>query len=401
MSLVTEVVVPRYGIAWYPWAVQYFFLIALSYTSLWVAAPGIILGKQSWLNTSRLALLACVSTTLVAPVALLADLHQPLRFWHFYAHPTPWSWMSIGSFLLPLHLVCTVLLAWLAWRPALKARSQANDGWFSRIAGWIAWGNWQVSRKVMVLVGLAALATSLGMMIYTGAEVAIVKGRPLWHTAWLPPMFVATGTIGVCGLILFLNRLSGMRNADTNRQMLGIMAGTCVVAGFIALTWFLDGANAVSGSVAAALDSVDQSSAWRTTAIEGGTAGVLLAVLAFLVRRAPGRRKAFGWVLGLLALHVAWMFRWVVLMNVQTVARNSAGFHDYEIALGSYGLTGVIGIFGLWLTALLLIELFVPWREASLDPRRDAPAPADHSSATDAPASSASASADSQGVRHG
>ncbi|SHM05827.1 NrfD/PsrC family molybdoenzyme membrane anchor subunit [Vreelandella subglaciescola] len=390
MSLVTEVVVPRYGIAWYPWAVQYFFLIALSYTSLWIAAPGIILGKKHWLATSRLALLACVSTTLVAPVALLADLHQPLRFWHFYAHPTPWSWMSLGSFLLPLHLASTVLLAWLAWRPALKARSQENDGWFSLIAGWIAWGDWQVSRKIMVLVGLAALATSVGMMIYTGAEVAIVKGRPLWHTIWLPPMFVATGIVGACGLILLLNRISGMRQADTNRQMLAIMVGACVVAGFIALTWFLDGANAVSGSVAAALDSIDQSAAWRSTAIEGGIAGVLLAALAFVVRRTPARRKAFGWVLGLLALHVAWMFRWVVLMNVQTVARNSAGFHDYHVAFGSYGLTGIIGIFGLWLTALLLIELFVPWREASLDPQRDAPA------------SNISVSAASQGApRHG
>jgi len=390
MSLVTEVVVPRYGIAWYPWAVQYFFLMALSYTTLWIAAPGIILGKKNWLATSRLALLACVSTTLVAPVALLADLHQPLRFWHFYAHPTPWSWMSIGSFLLPLHLVCTVLLAWLAWRPALKARSQAGDGWFSRIAGWLAWGNWQAPRAAMVLVGLAALTSSLGMMIYTGAEVAIVKGRPLWHTVWLPPMFVATGTIGACGLILLLNRISGMRQADTNRQMLAIMVGACVVAGFIALTWFLDGANAVSGSVAAALDSISQSDAWRNTAMEGGIAGVLLAALAFLARRTPGRRRAFGWVLGLLALHVAWMFRWVVLMDVQTVARNSAGFHDYHIAFGSYGLTGVIGIFGLWLTALLLIELFVPWREASLDPQRDAPA------------SNISVSAASQGApRHG
>lgn len=395
MSLVTEVVVPRYGIAWYPWAVQYFFLIALSYTTLWIAAPGIILGKKNWLATSRLALLACVSTTLVAPVALLADLHQPLRFWHFYAHPTPWSWMSIGSFLLPLHLASTVLLAWLAWRPALKARSQENDGGFSRIAGWLAWGDWQASRRVMVLVGLAALATSMGMMIYTGAEVAIVKGRPLWHTIWLPPMFVATGTIGACGLILLLNRISGMRQADTNQQMLAIMVGACVVAGLVALTWFLDGANAVSGSVAAALDSIDQSAAWRSTAIEGTVAGVLLAALAFVVRRTPARRKAFGWVLGLLALHVAWMFRWVVLMNVQTVARNSAGFHDYHVAFGSYGLTGIIGIFGLWLTALLLIELFVPWREASLDPQRDA------LEIIDASASSASVSAAAQGVRHG
>lgn len=54
-------------------------------------------------------------------------------------------------------------------------------------------------------------------------------------------------------------------------------------------------------------------------------------------------------------------------MDVQTVARNTAGSNDYSIAFGSSGWLGVIGIFGLWLTALLLIELFVPWRGKPAD----------------------------------
>ncbi|MCA1768542.1 MAG: polysulfide reductase NrfD, partial [Halomonas sp.] len=100
-SMAIELLAPRYAIAWYPWAVQYFFLIALSYATLWLAAPALVFNKQRWLPTARLALLACLTTTLVAPVALLADLHQPLRFWHFYAFSTSSSWMSIGSLILP------------------------------------------------------------------------------------------------------------------------------------------------------------------------------------------------------------------------------------------------------------------------------------------------------------
>src|SRR5690625_5196201 len=96
-SMAIELLAPRYAIAWYPWAVQYFFLIAISYATLWLAAPALIFGKQRWLPTARLALLACFTTSLVAPVALLADLHQPLRFWHFYAYGTPSSWMAIGD----------------------------------------------------------------------------------------------------------------------------------------------------------------------------------------------------------------------------------------------------------------------------------------------------------------
>lgn len=49
-------------------------------------------------------------------------------------------------------------------------------------------------------------------------------------------------------------------------------------------------------------------------------------------------------------------------MDVQTVARNSAGYHNYELAFGSYGLMGILGTFGLWIAAVLLIDLFIPWR---------------------------------------
>ena len=362
-----EVLVPRYGIAWYPWAVQYFFLIALSYASLWLTVPGLIFNKSRWLPTARIAMLVCVSTTLVGPVALLADLHQPLRFWHFYGYPAPWSWMSLGSFILTLYLGAVIVFAWMSWRPALKERSRQDDGWFSRVAGWLAWGDWQIPRPLMVMVGLGALALSLGIMLYTGAEVAIVRARPLWNTYWLPFAFIATGVIGACGLVMLLNRIAQVRSAAVNRQMLGVLIGACLAMGFIAVTWFLDGVNAVDGSVAMALDSVRNSPEWRNTALWGGVAGLLLIGLAVALRL---RRSlwSWGWLVGLLAIHVAWMFRWVVLMNVQTVARNSTGYHDYDIGFGSYGLMGVLGTFGLWIAALLLIDLFIPWRGSEARP---------------------------------
>ncbi len=366
-SMAIELLAPRYAIAWYPWAVQYFFLIALSYATLWLAAPALVFGKQRWLPTARLAMLACLSTTLVAPVALLADLHQPLRFWHFYAYATSSSWMSIGSLLLPLYVVGVLLLAWLAWRPALQANRQA-PGLAGLVAHLLAFGDAPTPRALLVLVGLGTLLLSTGIMLYTGAEIAIVKARPLWNTVWLPPMFVATGFIAAAGLILVLNRVSGLRDPASSGQMLRVLLGACVVAGIIAGSWFLDGINANVGSVAAALDSVRESPSWRSTALWGGLTGVALfgAVLYLLTRPAARRPALFAWawVLGLVAIHMGWMFRWVVLMDVQHVARNSAGFHHYGIPAGSSGLLGIVGTFGLWLAAALVIDLLIPWRQA-------------------------------------
>lgn len=367
MNSTIELLAPRYDIAWYPWAVQYFFMIALSYATLWLAIPALVFGRQTWLPTARLALLACLTTTLVAPVALLADLHQPLRFWHFYAYANSHSWMSIGSLVLPLYVIGVIVLAWLAWRPALQVQRQA-PGMVGFVARWISLGNAPTPRALLVLVGLGTLALSTGIMLYTGAEVAIVKARPLWNTVWLPPMFVATGFIAASGLILVLERVAGERSPTVSRQMLKVMFGACLAAGLIAGSWFLDGINANVGSVAAAMESVRGSAEWRSTALWGGLTGLLLfgAVLYLLTHPAARRPTlhAWAWILGLVALHVGWMFRWVVLMDVQTVARHSAGFHHYGIPAGSSGILGIVGTFGLWLAAALLIDLFMPWRQA-------------------------------------
>lgn len=368
MNSTIELLAPRYDIAWYPWAVQYFFMIALSYATLWLAAPALVFGKKAWLPTARLALLACITTTLVAPVALLADLHQPLRFWHFYAYATESSWMSIGSLILPLYVVSVLALTWLAWRPALQENREAS-GISGFVARRLAFGTSATPRALVVLVGLAALMLSSGIMLYTGAELAIVKARPLWHTIWLPPMLVATGFIAAAGGLLVLNRVSGVREHATNMQMLKVLLAASAIAGLIALTWLIDGINANVGSVAAALESVRHSPSWRNTALWGLISGGLLlgVVLWMLTRRGEPQRSLlrWAWLVGLFAIHMGWMFRWVVLMDVQTVARHSAGFHHYGIPAGSSGLLGIIGTFGLWLAAVLVIELFIPWRHAT------------------------------------
>lgn len=353
-----EVLAPRYGIAWYPWAVQYFFLVALAYSSVWFAAPGVLRGRITPLT--RLALLVAASTALVAPVSLLADLHQPLRFWHFYAHFTPWSWMSLGSVLMPVFVGATLALAWLIWREALRAH-RSGAGLYSRLVRLIMLGGWTTPRFAVVAMMLVALAGSAMVALYTGSEVAILKSRPLWHTPFLPVMFVLTGFVGAAGLILVLNRVS-LRDADCTGRMLRAVVIFCAAAGVVASLWLVLGLMGKSHAAAVALDSVRSDPEWRGTTLRAFVAGAVLTLGGFaLLRRGAGARR-FGWLAGLLALHVAWMFRWVVLMNVQTVAKQTAGFNEYHLARGSEGLMGILGTFALWLAIVLIIDIFVPWR---------------------------------------
>lgn len=359
-SAVIEVLTPRYGIAWYPWAVQYFFMIAISYSALLLTIPGLLMGKRNYQALAKVALLVTVSCTLVGPVALLADLHQPLRFWHFYANLTPWSWMWLGSLLLPLYLVCVVAYAWLAWRPAMQEQAR-GDGWMARLSGWIALGNWHAPRWMLVLCGLGALVMSFGIMLYTGAEVAIVKARPLWHTHWLPVMFVLTGLVAAAGLVILVNRLMTGNDEEVNGQSLKVIFGSMVLAGLVAALWLAEGITGFSPSVEAAFASLQGNPEWRAVTVYGLLVGVALTLAAAWMLRRNGN-VAKAWLAGLLAVHIGWTFRWMVLMEVQTVAKNTAGYYQYVLDMGSSGLLGILGTFGLWLAALLIIDILVPWK---------------------------------------
>ncbi|MBN7771731.1 polysulfide reductase NrfD [Marinobacter daepoensis] len=359
-SEVIEILTPRYGIAWYPWAVQYFFMIAISYSALLLTVPGLLMGKRQYQALARVALLVTVSCTLVGPVALLADLHQPLRFWHFYANLTPWSWMWLGSLLLPLYLILVVAYAWLAWRPAMQLQAQ-GDGWIARLSGWISLGAWQAPRWMLVMCGLGALLMSFGIMLYTGAEVAIVKARPLWNTYWLPVMFVLTGIVAAAGLVMVINRLMTGNDEEVNAQSLKVVFSTMVLAALVAALWVAEGLTGFSASVEQAFASLQGNPEWRAVAIYGLLVGVVLTLTVVLMLR-QHRYLRHAWIAGLLAVHIGWTFRWMVLMEVQTVAKNTAGYYQYVLEMGSSGLLGILGTFGLWLAALLIIDILVPWK---------------------------------------
>ena len=59
---VHELVGAVHDAAWQPWAVQYFFLIAISVTALLVTLPAFVFGKSADLRAARLALMVAVTT---------------------------------------------------------------------------------------------------------------------------------------------------------------------------------------------------------------------------------------------------------------------------------------------------------------------------------------------------
>lgn len=90
--IIEEALAHPQDISWLPWAVQYFFFIGIAACAALFACYLHWRKKDAATEENR-ALLIAITCAITAPLALTADLHQTARVWHFYAWPTPWSWM--------------------------------------------------------------------------------------------------------------------------------------------------------------------------------------------------------------------------------------------------------------------------------------------------------------------
>ena len=216
---IIELLTPAYEVAWLPWAVQYFFLVAVATGAALLAAACAFAPAGSRLaRLTPLAVVTLAIAAIAAPVSLLADLHQPARFWHFYAHFTPWSWMSVGALLLPAFVTLSLALcaSWWLGKPA----------WMRAIAP-------------LLLLSL------LSIVAYTGAEVMVVRARPLWNTAWLPVNLALTGWLAAIGAMFIIERFlpAPLRPHEAALQLLRsialALAGALALAtlGWVALGW--------------------------------------------------------------------------------------------------------------------------------------------------------------------
>lgn len=338
-------------VAWLPWAVQYFFLIGLSYGAFLLSLPGIVLRRPRWEGISRLALVAALVCGVTAPVALLADLHQPGRFWFFYAHFTPTSWMSWGAFFIPIYLAGLLLYAWLAFRPMLAAEGR-QAGVLAAVARTLAFGGHDSRRALRAAAALALLGAAL-VALYTGVEVMVVRARPLWHTPLLPLQFFLTAFGGAVGLTMVFHHLARRADGEELRLMGRTLGWTQLAVLAAGGVWLLLGLTGISPTHALALAQVADATQWRLTALWAVAATLATLWLAW-------RRPGSGLLPGLLAMHSAWMMRWTIFIGGQTVPKTGAGLYSYQLPLGPEGLLGIVGTAGLWMFFLVLLTALLP-----------------------------------------
>ncbi len=344
---ITEVIVPQQELAWLPWAVQYFFFVGLAATAALIAVIGEFVRGGRWQRLQPAAFVVAISTGIVAPVALLADLHQPGRFYHFYTDITVWSWMSLGALILPVFLIG--LFGYYALWQRDQFRANGAPHWLRL---WTR-GDWSGAWLRRGLAGMTVIG-AIGVLVYTGAEVMIVEARALWHTEWLIVNLAATALMGTTAAMLYAQSRLVDGSPGDQRLTLRLFLAALIVTGAGAAGWAVSGMLFQSVSFVEFSRLLGEFAYWQILFGASVLVGLALLVGAVWMLRTP-RGVAHGWWLAPFALLAVWSFRWAVLMDVQTVPKYGAGLYPYELPLGSDGLLGILGIFGLWLAVMMVL----------------------------------------------
>lgn len=336
--------------AWLPWAVQYFFLIGLSTAAFFLSLPGLVWRLPAWSGISRRALLAALVGGLTAPVALLGDLHQPGRFLNFYLHPNFDSWMAWGSFFIPLYLIGLLLYAWLCLRPQLAQLAQRGG---SLATGYrvLAYGGHDNPGAIRAAALLAAVGAVL-VLLYTGMEVMVVAARPLWHTPLLPLLFAVTAFSGGLGMTALFEALGGQDSSAPllNRWLARSQSATLALLA----AWLIAAWSGRSASAADSLAAMRGASGWWLT-------GLWLLLSTGLTLGLAARLRHALVLPALLALHGAWLLRWIVFMGGQSLQKMGSTSHVYALSLSRDSLLGMFGVAGLCLTLYIILTTFIPW----------------------------------------
>jgi formate-dependent nitrite reductase membrane component NrfD len=184
-------------IEWGILIVNYLFLGGLSAGIFFVSALATYLQQRdepAYRRIARYGAMMAPWPVALGSLLLIFDLGNWYRFYKLFVHFRWQSPMSIGSWLLVLFTLVTLVNFW-AWLPgefrsALVARLKLPPRFNYDLSSW---------RRLLAAAGFPL---SIGVAIYTGVLLGAVQARPFWNTNLVAQLFLFSALSTGCAVLI-------------------------------------------------------------------------------------------------------------------------------------------------------------------------------------------------------
>jgi formate-dependent nitrite reductase membrane component NrfD len=251
---------------------------------------------------------------------LWLDLENRFNAFRFYLVFRPTSPMSWGAWILLAIYPASLALAWRTTPTEVRDRALGwlDARWSTGGRALRAGGAWVDTHTSAV--GMTNVVAGAGLGVYTGMLLGTMASRPLWNSAILGPLFLASGLSTGAAYMLMYRLTDGERIRLARVDMGLILAEIALIA--VWLVGLASGGIATRAAAHTVLGGPYTTAFWLLV-MGFGLAAPLLA--EWMERRGghvPGRLAAFMVLAGGLAL------RWIIVFAGQHV-----GWTETTVAL--------------------------------------------------------------------
>lgn len=164
---------------WDFWIPLYFYFTGLSAGSFVLSSLSTVFGIKQFKQLAFTAGISAVILLLLAPIFLVLDLGQPLRFWKVLVpwYFNPHSVMSWGSWLLVIYPIVLLIYCWCM----LKEKE-----------------------RMIKIFGIITLPLAIAVHGYTGFIFGLIKARVYWYSAIMPGYFLTSAVLSGIGLLIII-----------------------------------------------------------------------------------------------------------------------------------------------------------------------------------------------------
>lgn len=184
-----------HGMEWGKYIALYFYFTGLSAGSFVISSMGTVMGIEKYKPLAKYGAALAFSLLLVAPILLIVDLGQPLRFWHLLvpAYFNITSVIAWGTILLSIYPMVCLVYTYFLWKKPEEA-------------------------KIIKIIGMIGVPLAIMVHGYTGFIFGVIKSRAFWYTALQPAYFIASALVSGFGLIILVTVLLNKYGSDETKR---------------------------------------------------------------------------------------------------------------------------------------------------------------------------------------